>query len=119
MSTADPIYSLVKNIPLLEKVYDHVVAHPEEWDQELWSNMCGTQFCFAGHTVMISRPDVRIMDGDFITEDGEVLDPQVEAQSLLGLNYHEMYNLFYNTKTDLDDLTNIIESIKDNRCERE
>lgn len=61
------------NVPLIRKVYEHVVAHPEEWNQGLWARrvttiksqmirdqlgrflrsnkevICKTQFCIAGH----------------------------------------------------------------------
>jgi hypothetical protein len=66
------------NAPLLWKVYDHIKAHPEEWDQQSWGlhipvdlqpellpvsqvmlfktlgASCGTTFCFAGHTAQMT-----------------------------------------------------------------
>lgn len=67
----------VKNFPLLWKVYDHIVAHPEEWDQAAWAirvrdedtettallkdGFCGTSFCVAGHAVHMSDPSAEFI----------------------------------------------------------
>lgn len=47
------------NVPLLRKVLEHITAHPEEWDQEVWAkktteNSCGTACCVAGWTAVFS-----------------------------------------------------------------
>jgi len=38
------------NLPLLNKVRDHIGAHPETWNQRHWRTVtdCGTSYCFAG-----------------------------------------------------------------------
>jgi hypothetical protein len=43
------------NVPLLQKALDHIEAHPEEWEQELWGKRqpCGTTACLAGHITLI------------------------------------------------------------------
>lgn len=68
----------VKNIPLMEKVYDHILLFPEEWDQAHWGSTwsgfdegisfggsllpsCGTAHCFAGHAVSISNEGARFI----------------------------------------------------------
>jgi hypothetical protein len=54
-------FTPIKDWALLWKVYDHIVAHPEEWDQTMWArripNQCGTAFCFAGHAVQMVAQD--------------------------------------------------------------
>jgi len=49
------------NAPLLWKVYDHIKAHPKEWNQLDWAirrqtqeEVCGTAYCFAGHAVVMA-----------------------------------------------------------------
>jgi hypothetical protein len=47
-----------KNFELLHRVYNHIEAHPgdwEQWDYATW-RPCGAAYCFAGHTVMIEHP---------------------------------------------------------------
>jgi len=44
------------NVPLLRKVMEHIENHPDEHNQKMWAirNECGTAYCFAGHTVIMS-----------------------------------------------------------------
>jgi hypothetical protein len=42
------------NVELLRATLAHIEAHPETWNQQMWSNECGTAFCFAGHAVVLS-----------------------------------------------------------------
>jgi hypothetical protein len=37
---------MTPNVPLLRKTMEHIEAHPQEWDQQVWR--CGTTMCFAG-----------------------------------------------------------------------
>ena len=71
-----------KNFPLLEKIYDHILLNPNEWDQMHWGSTwsgikkglqinecasrqsCGTAFCVAGHAVHMSRPEARFIFND-------------------------------------------------------
>lgn len=48
------------NIELMTKVRDHVVAHPEQHDQEIWAKKteCGTIACSAGWTLLLGNPEV-------------------------------------------------------------
>lgn len=39
------------NVKLLLKVRDHILAHPETYNQANW---CGTASCFAGHALLLS-----------------------------------------------------------------
>lgn len=46
----------MSDYPLLQKVMDHVTAHPEEHNQRNYGRQtpCGTTFCVAGHALLIS-----------------------------------------------------------------
>jgi hypothetical protein len=112
------------DLPLLNKVMDHIEAHPEEHDQSIWAkrrfdqdgNACGTQYCFAGHTVvmgmrdgeqLIWRPQTwrNVVGGDpLVATSGavDVADAQGtinliadRAQALLGLTRQEAERLFF------------------------
>lgn len=97
-----------KNFPLLWKVYDHIVAHPEEHNQSLFAyrGECGTTFCFAGHTALIARPDLHysFRDGACV---GHLVDDSGMfarsssrvAQEALGLSNDEADDLFYGAET--------------------
>src|ERR1700761_5608986 len=42
------------NVGLLDEIIEHIEAHPEEWDQNIWGQMgqeCKTTYCVAGHIV--------------------------------------------------------------------
>ena len=38
------------NVPLLCKVVNKILEHPETWYQGQWHSACGTKHCIAGHT---------------------------------------------------------------------
>lgn len=44
------------NLPLINKIMDHVLAHPETHRQASYAvkSECGTAYCFAGHAVHMS-----------------------------------------------------------------
>lgn len=104
METPDPM-----NFPLLWKVYDHIVAHPEEHYQEAWAlkGTCGTQFCFAGHAVAIGRPDAEVawkQVGDYaaasvVIEGDMAYEIRDIAKETLGLTDMEADALFYSGNT--------------------
>lgn len=42
------------NFPLMRKVFEHIDAHPDQWEQQTYGiqtefSGCGTAFCVAGH----------------------------------------------------------------------
>jgi hypothetical protein len=51
-----------KDFALMWKVYDHIVEHPEEWNQQFWitGSPCNTAFCFAGHAVWMTEERCQI-----------------------------------------------------------
>lgn len=63
------------NVELMQKVLDHITAHPKEWNQASWANRwsCGTSFCFAGHAANMTGHN-------FIWDfDGGAIAVEVEA----------------------------------------
>ena len=103
-----------KDFPLLWKVYDHIVEHPEEWNQNGFCltpevhDVCGTTFCFAGHAVLMARPDVYVVKDDFKDATGQNVDPEREGQRVLGLDDDEADQIFYNFTRDPGDIRDII-----------
>lgn len=90
------------NLPLLRKVLDHIDAHPEEYDQAVWVNACGTAFCVAGHALRLEGHAIELrreeMDGVFPRDntylDGELVNIHDAARDALGLTNEEAYLLF-------------------------
>ncbi len=88
------------NIKLLDEVLDHIIEHPDQWDQRYWAeenpdSSCGTTFCFAGHAAYLSNlvtidqagiPMLNADEGWFAT-----------GRDLLGLTDDEAFDLFENT----------------------
>lgn len=112
----------IKDFPLLWKVYDHIVAHPEEWDQGVWAVQsktlsCGTAFCFAGHAVMMSHPtavpiwatgrDTDFSGADSVEIDGTMQTIPEAAKQALGLTSSERALLF-NGSNDLETIHGLI-----------
>lgn len=54
------------NVELLKRTLQHIEDHPENWNQGLWITLpeerepgrCGTAYCFAGWTVMLSGHEI-------------------------------------------------------------
>ncbi|MBA9003769.1 hypothetical protein [Thermomonospora cellulosilytica] len=42
------------NTALLRLVLTHIEMHPHQWRQDMWRTDCGTAFCYAGWTVLLS-----------------------------------------------------------------
>lgn len=104
-----------KNFPLLWKVYDHIVAHPKEWSQDLYacrtsSSPCGATFCFAGHAILMARPDVTLNEDEhFVDSLGMILCAEEEGAAVLGLTVDEADALFYTFTKDPQVIRHIIE----------
>ena len=98
------------DLALAERVFVHIQAHPETWEQGAWAHKsdCGTTHCFAGHAVALAYPHAVF---HLATDDDDVpgeeyawnvtpLDGQQPrlirdvAQELLGLNEGEADELF-------------------------
>lgn len=43
-----------RNVALLQKTIDYIEQHPDQHDQNVWNNACGTAFCFAGHAALLA-----------------------------------------------------------------
>lgn len=128
----------VLNAPLLHKVLDHIVAHPDEHDQSLWAtrrfdqdgNVCGTRYCFAGHTVVMGmgqgeqliwhpqtwreipyQDELQVASSgavDLNSADGRIRLIASRAQELLGLTLQESERLFFATNR-VDQIAHMIE----------
>lgn len=112
---------MTPNVPLLEKVYDHIVAHPDEWSQTTWrdeaANRCGTTFCFAGLAVMLSgyewvSDDPHDDDYEYVRRPGDTVQLHVShaAREELGLD-DDTERLLFNGLNDLPALRYIIDDI--------
>jgi hypothetical protein len=106
------------NFPLLWKVYDHIVAHPDEWMQRQWAvktttSSCGTAFCVAGHAAVMTGHTIA-WDDDlvltaYVVAPGTLPDLTIEnvAKRELGLTSDEADVLFRATNT-LEDIHDIL-----------
>lgn len=101
------------NAPLMQKVLDHITAHPEEWNQDTWGtkDACGTSHCFAGHAVSITGHKFvwdMLEGGDNVAAMVDVGLISDVAREELGLNLFQSLSLFYydNTLADLYYLAN-------------
>lgn len=108
----------IKNWPLLWKTYDHIVAHPEEWDQTEYATKrtCGTAACFAGTAVLIAEPTATFVwqaDGDenFVASiavvDGEKRAIATVAAEHLGLDPWEA-DVLFDGHNSLEEITRIL-----------
>lgn len=93
------------NVALLNKVMEHIEAHPEEHDQRYWGivTACGTKFCFAGHTAMMCGHDP-VFDpmGFFVgCRDHRGGSQRVDdvARSELGISTRDASRLFFESTT--------------------
>ena len=73
------------NTELLKRVVNHIIEHPETWDQRRWH--CGTSHCVAGHC--------QIMAGKPPTDEGAADD----AREALGLDWDDAAWLFAPERT--------------------
>lgn len=67
-ATCEAVTGIFKpNLPLINKVMDHIEAHPEEHNQADWAikvdHPCGTAYCYAGHAVHMSGGEMIFTDG--------------------------------------------------------
>lgn len=87
------------NVELLRKVLEHITAHPDEHDQEVWARRtaCGTAMCLAGHAVVMTghRIDWSLLDIGGLatfTTTGEIIEAVAERE--LGLDLGQSVELF-------------------------
>lgn len=92
------------NVALLREALAHITDHPERWDQAVWLQRwpCGTAGCLAGHVVLLSPYADPFWEGVTPNYDsawratlrGEVLDVDLVAQELLGIDRWDRERLF-------------------------
>lgn len=87
-----------------QKVLGHIVAHPEDHDQEQWethSPSCGTQRCVAGWAVHFEAPQSRHLEGamQYVADRDNIHYDYITfsniGRHLLGLTYAEADELFF------------------------
>jgi hypothetical protein len=108
-----------KDWPLLWKTFNHIVDHPEEWDQTEYAKKttwCGTACCFAGLAVLIGEPQAQFYWGPkgrevdvaavcFFNEEKRTIASV--AEEILGLNPWEAHILF-DAGNSLEKITRIL-----------
>lgn len=106
------------NVPLLRKILDHITAHPEEHDQEVWAERtaCGTVMCLAGHAAVMTGHTIayeRRANGDWMVRyctNGEQIEDV--ARDALGLTYLQAAKLF-DSQNSRDTLWDLAETFTD------
>lgn len=94
-----------EHVAVMRKTIEHVLAHPEEWDQAHWASAsatapCGTAYCFAGHaavTVAGAQPTGR--GNGIVTLNGEPQHVADAARAALGLDTSQTEELFRATNS--------------------
>lgn len=100
------------DIPFARKVLEHLIAHPEEHNQDFFGvqTPCGTRGCIAGTAVMM-HPEGELQWCDGIMRDTRGgFDFPEQAQEFLGLSDRDAHDLFYTwgNKSALDKLSSYI-----------
>jgi hypothetical protein len=104
------------NTAELVAIYQHVKAHPEEWNQQNYGRReeCGTAYCVAGWALVRAGAD---LDWDEPNEFGvqwlnlaDGRSPHHYAAEILGLDRAQADDLF-SADNDLDEIRTIITEI--------
>jgi hypothetical protein len=86
------------NTQLLEQVMTHIEDHPEQHDQSVWVDECGTAACFAGWACLLSGWQVGPrwdFNGPLISPDTLIeKDTPEAAVDLLGIDIYDADRLF-------------------------
>lgn len=113
------------NVTLLQKVLDHITAHPEEHDQNFYAirRDCGTTMCVAGHTVVFAGYTIDWSRAALLSDGGipgvwvhdrfgerHLIDRQAAYE--LRLDYETAWRLFADDNT-LEDLWRIGQELAD------
>ena len=118
----------VLNDNLMRSTMDYIRLHPEEWNQGTFGSMnenspCGTTMCYAGTALKVAgyRIEVKDMDPDYSFTDrryirwyrpgtDQPVEPDQEAQRILGLTWDQAEEIFYASSgvEDPEELAGII-----------
>lgn len=103
---------LTINVPLLRKTLEHITAHPDEWDQDIWAERtpCGTVACLAGTAVLLQGFELDFYESECdcgcregTTASYVISDPpqtiQEVARTTLGLTEDQADDLFESDNT--------------------
>lgn len=98
------------------QVLDHILAHPEQHDQGIWMNECGTVACLAGWTCLLAgdQPVCRPLWTDYMAvrvgDTHRLRKIRGRAKELLGIDDLQADYLF-DASNSIDDLIEEIEKI--------
>jgi len=83
------------NTELLKKTLTYIKDNPEQWEQDWWVTAaddretpgCGTAYCFAGHTVVLS--------GCKVSAEAEVVFSDLPEQAQARIHQNDVYQSDY------------------------
>jgi len=97
--------ALTLDIPRARKTLEHLIAHPEEHNQETYgyTTACGTKMCIAGTVVYQDAEAGEQVRWKPVNDVEYMLDPDedicewipTKAAELLGLQYEDAWDLFH------------------------
>lgn len=105
------------NIPLLRKVMEHAIAHPEEVDLGSWAKRtpCGTALCIAGTATVLTGHEINWNDHPvYETTDGQTIRNIARVE--LGLPLLEADKLFHSK--NMDQVWDRVEALTDGEVSR-
>jgi hypothetical protein len=82
------------NIERFDRVLNHIIAHPETWEQGDWHTSCYTAHCFAGHAEVFASRDELFADVRF----GQLSTRDI-AEKYLEISHLEGWYLFNSDRT--------------------
>lgn len=86
-----------KAVGYINKMIEHVVAHPEEYNQGFFPNACTTEYCAAGHIIATKSKKLFKNLYDIENKNGSV-EWYEEASAIIGLDIHtEEHRLIANS----------------------
>lgn len=125
----------IGNWPLMLLALEHIIKHPEQYDQTNWRSTCGTFRCLAGwiaffagyrdiewyrsdirrHTVRLTGPnaDDELVSTEHAALTALELDPDIYTMNEFGPTNSEAEDLANGLFGGSRDLTDILETVRD------
>lgn len=123
------------NVDLLKKVLEYIKTHPQQWRQSVWFkwtneitrhpvtveqiidvqevNSCGSAFCFAGHTALMTGFVAPPKENHRVWADENGVEVDDHARIVLGLTLAQASVLFDPSNT-MEDLEIIVDRLIEN-----
>ena len=86
----------VMNIELLKQVRDHIKAHPEQFDMDVYYHPCASVACIAGWAVVFSGGEYRYSAAGVLYKEDQQLTWSDEGARVLGLTIQDATRIFFN-----------------------